>query len=391
MKQIAPRTAIVLLTLTVVAIAWQLRSVVLLFIVSLTVAAALDEPISWLGRRGWPRVWAILVVYIGVFGALTGLIAFIFMPTVSELDPLVQDLLAAYERIQTQLLSQAGSRPSFATRLPTTDQLATWLAAGETGVLVRSLVGLTQSVGGVLGQFVLAVVVAVYWTADRLHFERLWLSLLAPEQRGRARTFWRRLEADVGAYIRSEVIQSMLAGALLMLGYWGLGVKYPFTLALVGALAWLLPLVGGFLALLPVVIVGWLTGPMTALLAVVYTIVVLILMEWVVERRLYTHERYWGVLIVLVMLAMGDTFGLVGLLVAPPIAVALQIGLNEIFSTPATPEEQVSGLDLAELQGRVGLIRERITQASAPASARLTNLVERLDHLITEVEKSSAR
>jgi predicted PurR-regulated permease PerM len=296
----------------------------------------------------------------------------------------------AYERIQTQLLNLSGTRPTLATQLPTTAELTAWLAEsqGRTN-LVQSLFGLTQNVGYLLGQLVLAVVVAIYWTADRLRFERLWLSLLAPEQRVRARRFWRKLERDVGAYIRSEVLQSVLAGGLLALGYWLIGVQFPFTLALLGALAWLVPLVGGAIALVPAVVLGWLSGPLTALLAVAYTVVVLTLMEFYVEHRLYTHERYWGVIVVLVMLALGDAFGLVGLVAAPPIAVAIQIALNEILDTPVLPAEAITGLDLTEFHARLAMIRGRVHDAETTTSPRLTNLVERLDHLIVEVEKTA--
>jgi predicted PurR-regulated permease PerM len=391
MKRIALLTSIILLTLTVIVIAWQLRGVLLLFILSLAIVATLDEPINWLIRRDWPRNLAILTVYLVAIGGLLGLVAAIFMPTVNELDPLVQALFGVYEWIQTQLLNLSGTRPTLATQLPSSAELTAWLAErqGE-ATLVQTLLGLTQNVGSVLGQLVLAVVVAIYWTADRLRFERLWLSLLAPEHRVRARKFWRKLEQDVGAYIRSEVLQAVLAGGLLTLGYWLLGVQFPFTLALLGALAWLVPLVGGVVALVPAVVIGWLSGPLTALAAVAYTVAVFALMEFYVERHLYTHERYWGVLVVLVMLALGDAFGLVGLLAAPPVAVALQSGLNELLDTPAPPVEAITGLDLTEFHARLDMIRGRVHDPAATSSPRLTNLVERLDQLMLEVEKTAA-
>ena len=54
----------------------------------------------------------------------------------------------------------------------------------------------------------------------------------------------RTLEQELGAYTRSEVIQSLLAVLLLGTGYWLLGSQYPALLAVVGAIAWLVPVVG---------------------------------------------------------------------------------------------------------------------------------------------------
>ena len=80
-------------------------------------------------------------------------------------------------------------------------------------------------------------------------------------------------------------------------------------------------------------VIGYLSGPVTAILAAVFTIVVLLLLEFYVQRRLYTDGRYWGVLLIVIMLAAVDAFGFIGLLLAAPIALAMQIAINEYLNT----------------------------------------------------------
>src|SRR6185369_9351425 len=104
------------------------------------------------------------------------------------------------------------------------------------------------------------LILSVYWSTNQVHFERLWLSLLPAEQRKLARNVWRTIELELGAYIRSEIIQSFLAGFLLTIGYWMLGCPYPALLGVFGAIAWLIPLVGAPLAMVLPLLVGLLSS-----------------------------------------------------------------------------------------------------------------------------------
>lgn len=382
MKRIALLTAIILLTLSLAAVTWELRSVVVILLVALAIAATLDAPVEWFVQHRWPSTLAVIAVYLAVFGTLLGLVSAIFLPIISELDPLAQDLVAEYGTVHSRLLNLSGTGTAWVTRLPAPEQLATSLTVGQTTALLRGVLGATQYLGSHAGQLLLATVLAIYLTIDRTHFERLWLSLLPPEQRSRTRRFWRKLNADVGAYIRSELLQTVLAGALLAGGYWLIGIKYPFLLALFAALAWLVPLLGGVFALVPLVMIGWLSGPLAVLLGLIYTVAILVFMEFFVERRLYRRERYWGILVVLVMMALGDALGLLGLLVAPPIAVAIQSWLNEILNAPAA-----AGVDLSALQARLADIHARVHDGQTAVSPRHTSLVARLDGLMAEMKE----
>jgi hypothetical protein len=190
--------------------------------------------------------------------------------------------------------------------------------------------------------------------------------------------------------LRSEVVQTVLAVVIFAIGYNLLGIKYPFTLALLAGVLWLVPLLGGILAILPVLVIGYLSGPVTAIIATAFTIVVLLLLEFYVQRRLYTQGRYWGVLLVIIMLAAVDAFGFIGLLLSAPIALAVQIGINEYLNTAnsvAVTVPVVPG-DLAALQKRLDEVRRRIhskVEAGELPNPLLANLVERLETLISEV------
>jgi putative permease len=377
-------TAVVLLTGAAVFVSWELRSVFLLFFGSLVIAATVEGPVAWLVARGWPHTLALALVYLMMIGGLAALMVLVVIPMLAEIDPLLESLVLLYGQLQAQLLGQATSERSWIYQLPSTEVLAAAMAGGEASTLLQNVLGITQSLGRLVTEFLLAVVLSIYWSVDSSRFERLWLSLLLPEQRTKTRSFWRRLQSDAGAYIRSEIVQTVLAIALFAGGFVLLGISAPFTLALIAGLAWLVPLIGGALALIPVAIVAWTTGPAAAVIAVLYTVAIFLLLEYLVQPRLYTGGRYWGVLLILVMLVTSSLWGILGLLVAPLLALVLQLGINELLNPPGS--RPVAAPDLTALQDRLLQVRSQLAASAAP-SVRTAALVERLEQLIQQVQR----
>lgn len=397
MKQVVLFTTVVLAILLAFVVAWQLFSIVLLFLLSLAIAATMRSPIELLVNRGVRRTFAIAIVYGVVLGGLLSLLLVIGSSLANEIGLVVTDLTDVYTRLQIRWQSGQRLGPVVASRLPPPEQVAQWIADGHLNELMQASMGATQYLMSSAAQLLLAIVLSIYWTADRLRFERLWLSLLPSQQRIHARNVWRALEDGVGAYTRSELVQSIVAGGLLTLGYWAMGLRYPFLWALLAALAWLIPLIGGAVALIPLALVTWMIfGPLTAMGALLFTLLIFLLMEFGVEPRLYQYDRYQKVLVLLVMIVLVDVYGIIGLLLAPFLATALQLLLIEIATSIAEQKRPVSisetlQADFANLNKRLEDVQYRIaSDVGTPASKRLQSLTERLSSLLHETAHLSA-
>ncbi|MDQ3247945.1 MAG: AI-2E family transporter, partial [Chloroflexota bacterium] len=185
MRRVATIVAVVLGILTLFAIAWQLRSIVLLFMMSVIIAAIARRPIDRLMNRKVSRSVAILIVYLLGIGGLVAIIYGVSGPLAGELSAISQDIVTEYSKLQSTW--QSGSRigPVVSNRLPSPEQFATFIGSDETAALTQVLLGATQGFFNGLTQFLLALVVSIYWTVDQLRFERLWLSLLPAGGRAR--------------------------------------------------------------------------------------------------------------------------------------------------------------------------------------------------------------
>jgi predicted PurR-regulated permease PerM len=255
---------------------------------------------------------------------------------------------------------------------------------GDQGQLVLpAIIGFTQGIGGVVSGVFIILFLSIYWSTNQTHFERLWLSLLPSSQRKQARDIWQTVEPEIGAYIRGEVVQSLLGGLLLGFGFFLLGSPYSALLALAGALACLIPVIGAPLAVISVLIVGLLTSWQLSLFTALYTLVVMIALGAWVKPRLINRRWENPILTVVLVLALADAFGLAGIIVAPPLSVICQILWSYLVS-----RRSVSGAaaQISDLKERQASVLDTIRAMDEPPPALVTSSMERLTQLIEKAE-----
>jgi predicted PurR-regulated permease PerM len=280
------------------------------------------------------------------------------------------------------------------TWLPTPDKLFEAITGEQGQFVLPAMLNFTEGIGTFLSGAFLILFLTVYWSINQIHFERLWLSLLPSEQRKHARGIWRTIEPDLGAYIRSELMQSVLAVLLLGVGYWLFGSPYPVLLALLGALAWLVPVVGAALALIPPLLIGMLTSVPLSLFTVLYTLIVVIVLQVWVEPRLFRRNWDNPILTLIIMLAMADALGLLGIMVAPPLSAICQIVWNLLVSNRPASGATVQISDLKERQQNLWAVIKEMEESPPPlvlsSMERLTALLEKAEPLLPVASPTDA-
>ena len=202
---------------------------------------------------------------------------------------------------------------------------------------------------------------------------------------------WREVEEEVGRFLSTELIQSLAAAAILMAAFHALGFPYATTLAVIGALAWLVPWLGPAVA----VIVVWLaTGlnwiDVTPLAAVIRGVVGSLLMlatyfgvRLLVGRRLANGRSYSSLVNLVLILALVEMMGAVGLLLGAPLAVAMQvIGRRSLWPTSTPPTEPDPDVD--SLKARLDKASRELASEEDGGSAEIQSLADRLGRLLEE-------
>ena len=189
-------------------------------------------------RVAWILLYLVVLGSVGFLLFLTGEAA------INEIQQLAHTVSAQDAWTLPVWLEGSSFQQALVARLPPPSKLFEAVTGDQGQLVLPAILGFTQGMGGVVSGAIVILFLSLYWSINQIHFERLWLSLLPSGQRKQARDIWRTIEPDIGAYIRSQIVQSLLAGLLLGLGYWLLGSPYPALLALTGALACLIPWLG---------------------------------------------------------------------------------------------------------------------------------------------------
>ena len=383
-KRLLIIAAAIMTTLLALAALWQFRLVVIYVLISLVLAATF-RPIAQSESRWNLRTRILLTLQYVVGIVVTLLLVFIvgrFL--VDDFQQLAEKIALQNVWIVPSWLEGGFFEQVLVKWLPTPDKLFTAFIS-QRQLVLSTLLGITQGLGGFLSAFLVILFLSIYWSINQNHFERLWLSLLPAEQRKHARFIWRTIEYDIGAYTRSEIIQSVLAVILLGVGYRLLGSPFPTLLAVTGALAWLVPVVGAVFAMVLPFMLGLLTSTQVSVLTVLYTLVVLLALQVWVEPRLFKLKWDNPVLTFVILLAMADAFGLVGIIAAPPLSAICQALWRFLVSDRAT-EESTTTAQVAEMRERYEQLQESIATMEGTPPPLIASSMERLTDLLEKAE-----
>jgi predicted PurR-regulated permease PerM len=385
-KQLVKVSAAIMTTLLALVVLWQFRIIVVYLLISLALAASLRPLVNRLVGRGFLVRVAWVLLYLVILAGLGYSLFLIGGAAIAEIQNLARSLSAKDAWMLPTWLEGSSFQLALVARLPPPSRLFEAVTGDQGQLVLPALLGFTQNIGSVLSGVLVIFFLSLYWIINQIHFERLWLSLLPSGQRKQARGVWRTIEPDLGAYIRGQGVQSLLSGLLLGLGYWLLGSPYPALLALVGALACLVPMVGAVLVIIPVLLVGLLTSMQLGLFTALYALAVLVVLGVWVKPRLFKHRWNNPILTVVLLIALADAFGLVGIIVAPPISVASQILWSRLVSHRLALGAAAQVSDLKErqvrLRDKVLAMGEPVLPLVASSMERLANLIEKADPIL---------
>src|SRR6266571_581532 len=311
-------------------LAWT--GVALLMLTFAALLAYALAPAVKLLERVMPRFLAILIVYLIVLGALSTLLYLIVSTAIAQvisLSDYVRFLLTPGKSGQLTPLEQTlRSLGISQSQIASTRDQVVASIEGFAGSVVPLLTGI---VGAVL-DVILVAVISIYLLAGGARVSN-WLRGNMPGQlQGRMRLLLDTLQRVVGGYIRGQLLLCGLIGILVGVGMQVIGV--PFAL-LLGVLAFVLEfipvlgtLVSGAICVLLALTKGW----VTAVIVLVYFVVVHVIEGDVVGPRIVGKAVGLHPVVSLAALIAGaELFGIAGALLASPVAGVLQALLIAIW------------------------------------------------------------
>ena len=383
MKRLAQITAVVLIVVIGALALWQMREAVQLLIVALAVASGLEPVAQRLARRGMNRARAVVLAFVAVL-ALLGTGVLLFGSLIStEIALLAERLPVWYDLARTRLIESGGQWRSLAESLPSADVLTARLASEQSGDVMAIALGALAGAATLVTAAVVAVTLGIYWLLDRQRIERLWLSILPLDARTTARAVWTQVYDEVGLYVRGESVIVALSAVALLSVYAALGVPGAATLAAIGGLAQVVPLLGLPIAAALGVIAALTRDMQTAALTLAGTLYVLGVIKLVIGPRVFRGGvNVNPVLVMFLIIALADIGGGWMVLLAPPLAAALQASVRVLAN-----EQRVARVGdpvrAAALRAKLDAVEAEISRREV-TDPRLLDLLGRARRLVEE-------
>ncbi len=323
--EIAPRSiAWILATIVGVWLFLQLRVIVLLLVVALVFAGTFNPLVEWMERRGFKRVYALTLLFVALLLVTSLLIFLTVPPLIEQLAQIVRDA----PRHREQLIALLQQR-DFTAPLARAVQNA---GLEQAFARIESyLVGSSPRAVTALGWAVTTLFLSFYLLADGKRTQGALYAIVPRDYHMRLARILQNLEAIVGGYMRGQLITSAAIGVFTFLLLVIFKVPNALSLALFAALADVIPFIGGLLATAPAVLSALSRG-----LPVGIVVLVALFVYQEVENRVLVPRVYGRVLrlapttVVLALLAGGILLGVIGALLALPIAAGLQMMLAEL-------------------------------------------------------------
>jgi len=318
----------------------QALSTILLYVgTALFLSLGLDPMVTWLTRRRLPRWAAVLITILVVLGVFAGIVLMVIPTLVAQISQFVRQItsflqstyigdvkkwiLEIFPALQPSFLDEAVAN---ATKWLTDN----WSSITESVVAVG-----TAIIGGFAGAFIV-LILTIYFTAAIPSLKSAVYQVVPASKRDRFIDLAEQITASVGHYVMGQVAMGVINGVLSFILLSIIQAPFPIVLAVIAFFFSLIPLVGTLtgstLIVLLCLIPGLGSPPWAWLIAGIYYLVYMQIEAYVISPRVMNRAvSVPGAVVVIAALSGGALLGLLGALIAIPVAASILIIYRQVL------------------------------------------------------------
>jgi predicted PurR-regulated permease PerM len=380
----APVLAATVLTLLALLLLYSTAELFLLLFIAVLISLYLGAVADGIQRRtSWPRRPAVALAIVGSLAVFVGFMWLLVPPIVEQTQALVKVLPDSILRWDSAI-DQALARNPALRSLWNPGQHRVLLAVYEQ--TSRYFTDVLPKLFGALGftiEIVSVAIMGVYLTLHPGLYREYLIALFPPLHRDLVRNVLTDLSRTLRSWIVGQLTSMTLLGVLTTIGLWALGVPYWLTFGLFAGVAAIVPFFGTLVStVLPALFVLGASGGAGRALAVVGLGVLVHLIEGNLVSPLIMQRQVNlpPVLTMLSVLIMGKLLGPVGLLVAVPTLVLVDVIVRRVLMNR-----------IYEGHGFRRFVRDRAFVVKAPAPETDVVVPANPPDVLTRAESSTAK
>ncbi|GAA1068859.1 AI-2E family transporter [Kitasatospora nipponensis] len=298
-----------------------------LVLLALFLAISLEPLVTWLIRRGLPRAWAVAVLVLTVLAALAWVLALVIPPLSAEAN----ELAGAVPGWLQQLHDHQSALGRLEDRYHLVDRAEHELNGGNAATVLNGVLDAGQLVLDALTAIAVVTTLTLYFLAGLPTIKAYGYRFVPASRRPRVEALVEEVVARTGRFMFANLATSAVAGLATFLWLEGWGVPYPAVLGVFVALMDLVPVVGSTIGGVVVSLVALVVSFPVALGTAAFYVFFRLAEDYLIMPRAMKYAvAVHPVVTVLAVLVGGALLGIVGALVAVPVAVAVGLVLDEV-------------------------------------------------------------
>lgn len=315
-----------LLAIALGALVYAIRGTLVLVFLALFIAVGLEPVVAFFTRK---HVRRSLAVFIVVFVSALVVAAFVWS-AISPIEGEINQLAIKVPLWQKEIGSGKGTIGHLAKQFHLSYYISGAGSGKITGSLANSAVGAGKKVLSAISSFLVVVVLTIYFLAALPSIKRFFAHLVPESRRQRFGLLLDEVLAGVGGYLLGNIFTSFVAGLGTYVWALVIGIPYGVLLALLVALFDLIPVVGSTVAGIVVSLVALSVSLPAAIATAIFYVAYRFIEDYLLVPRVMRRAVHVSpVVTVLAVIIGGATLGIIGALVAIPVAAGIKLILEQ--------------------------------------------------------------
>ncbi len=326
----------------ILVLLWQLRSLIVVLMIAVVIAATLAPIIRAAHKLGIPRWLSVLLVYLSLIATLTG-IGLIIGPTVVEQIQRLIRKLPAYLEILRSLVEEIALRmamgepenPSFISQFFDIQGVTRWVIRSSQELAIRSFDVTKGFIGGVLGSL-LALLLSGYMLSGSDKLLRDIVNLFPHPWNERLFAQVQPVSQRMGGYIQGRILVSAILAIAISIGLKFLGLsELALGLGVIAGFTNLIPFFGPVLGAIPALIVAIAQGGLTFFGVLLLFVIIQNIETYLLDPLLVgTSVKVPPLYQLLAVLGGAQLLGIIGALIVPPWVAGGAVLLENLYVKP---------------------------------------------------------
>lgn len=314
----------VIAVLAGIALLYYIRDIILLLFIVAIIVAALEPSVESMQLKKIPRALGVTIIYLLLLLIFAGVIYLVVPPFVNQIGELANSLPDYVNRYQSWITG---------TSLTSIWTWQSWLANVSSDLSKYSggfFDAASNFFGGIVS-FITVIVLSFYLLLEREAKSKALIHIIPPDRKEAILEVIRKISEKIGRWLRGQLTLCLIIGVLDFIALMIIGIPYALSIGILAAFLEMIPILGPvitgvFAIVIAITTVGWVKA---LIVLIVFILIQQLENQILVPKIMQKAVGLSPVYIIVALLIAAKLFGLIGIILAVPVAASIVVVIAE--------------------------------------------------------------